>query len=410
MNSSLAQFILVGSLFYYIGKGLLPTVVTGKNIYPVILGVAGLAFIIKIVARGRLISRSMNLAVLLFGIGSFGLYLALTLLDDSRRFETSFTQYFGIFPFILLFYALFSFSQLDVLGTVKIFIPILSLEALAEYILVNFFGLSRYMVHYDSTELWARYHAVEQGLTSNRVIGLLGNTSNTSVFMVALLYLYLALRPPGNLKKDPLVYLFIPGFLACFSGMGFAALILSAVFYSLSNFLWMTLIVTPLILGAGHLIGTIYEYAYKLSFTYISFIFYQKTQYLQNFIGQISEYPLLLLFGAPTKFHWSVGDMAALKIIYDFGVAPVLLYFYLIWALLKNINKMNMPMRSRRFFRLSMLSLVIGTLHYPVLFSFPVQALLAALVAYSMSVRKEKTFGLNSVFEKPNMGLPLAGQ
>lgn len=379
-----AYFVLVVSLVYYVGKGACPDYITGSTVYPAFLAMAALVFVLKIYANKGFVSLEIN------QVNKISLFLATTILvlymfvglrGDMRRFETGVSQYFGVFVFLLFFYPLFSLSRFEPTKIVKIFIVILSVEAIAEFIVVNLYGASGYLVHYDKDVLRVMEETSGSG-TINRVAGLLGNRSSTAVFMVALFWLYVAFSNGLNWK---VVSLLLMGFLACLSGSGVFTLLFSGIFYRRIYALSIVFLVVPSVF----VVGAFSEYTQKISVQYVALMARYKFEQVAEFVGHVYEYPSLLFVGAPSASGVATSsDISLIKVVTDFGIAPLLLYLYLIYVFIKNSYALNIPYKHQALVRLSMLSLVVGTVHYPVLFSFPVQVFVGAMVAYSVYAKR----------------------
>lgn len=382
------NLVLLASLFYYIAKGISPDYVTGRTVYPLLIIGAICLFTLNILKERRGSVPNQIFWLSLAAISTLiVLYVPASIYHDTRRFETSMSQYFGVLVSVMFFYPLLFFLRFDPLKSVKLFIFVLSIDAIAEFILLNFFGLTKYMVHYDRAGLREIEYVLESGFTS-RAVGLLGNRSMTASFMVALFWLYLAFKNSNTWRLIPLLF---SGFVACLSGVGFVALLVSAVFYKRSRTLFLVLLVIALYVAAA-VAGTLFTerfdfYFHKISYDYLYLTLNYKFSILSGFLDQLYAYPTLVFFGAPSSFGWGDSDLSILKVLTDFGIGPLVLYGCLIYILVNNLRASGMSRNSLHLIKLSMLALVVGSFHYAVIFSVPVQILLGLLVAYSIHAR-----------------------
>lgn len=378
--------ILIISLFYYLAKGWAGNIVTGKIIYPAMLALTVLLLLKKNIETGKLISAKINFSALTIGIMALILYLYANLTGDIRRFETGITFYFGVFIFFLFFYFLHPDNRLNLKNLITLSLFLVSVEAIAEFVVVNILHMPRILLHYDEFTRQTIQGGLLQGV-SDRAIGLLGNGSNTASFMVALFWLYRAFSPQGRLPGKFLSTLLGLGFLSCFSATGFAVLILTLSLHRKKNILWILGIVFFSIITATGLIQTqVFPFVNKLTLAYFSYISFFKWMEICNFFSLCYQHPSVIFFGSHSSLGWGNSDLAYVKVITDFGIAPLFLYAWLIRYVVVNFHSLPLPPHSLHFTKLFFWALVLGTFHYPVLFSFPVQALLGLLAALSYSM------------------------
>lgn len=370
-------FILSAFLFYYIGKGIFPQLLTGKIIVPIFFLLALILLIIKAGIKKDLISRKINLFFIILTLSILFLYAGTVFtFQDKSRFETSLTLYFATFIFFLFFYGLFFFTRFEFKQTIIVFIILFTLDTLIELWIVKT-GRTNLMVHYASNEVYN----LERFAQTTRVVGLLGNRSNTATFMVTLFWFFMSFQHEklGRSSKVLLGMLAL-SFTICLSGTAFFVLLISIMFYSRKHFL----LVLTTILPMSFVLGSLFLFASKIGIYYMSYIILYKLSFFNDFIHEIYQKPSMLLFGTPSAYAWSVyADTAYLKAITDFGIIPIIINFYFLRMVLKNFKSLNLSKHSYRCLSLGIWSLIIGTMHYPVLFSIPVQAFLGALAAYS---------------------------
>jgi hypothetical protein len=370
----LAPIILLGSMFYYVGKGVAPALVTGKTVYPALFALAGLLLFMKMYLCERIMSRELTFISTCFGMAAFILYLVIAQgVGDMARFNTNFTQYFGIYAYFLVFYFLFAFARYHPSHVMRLLIVVLFCDVIIEACLIRF-GLDRYMVHYESSTV----HNMKYFASVTRIIGLLGNTSNTNVLFVALIWFYRAYARSRRWWLDPYCGMLGLGFLMTFSGTGMLTLLITISLYRPIVMVGGMVSVMP----AFFYLAARSQFFGKFSISYLLFMTDWLVGFIVEFLEQIYLYPQMLLFGAPTAFSWGNRDVSFMKSVTDFGLTPLVLVGILLYLFVRNVRAMPYTEKKQRLLILGMASLVIGTIHYPVLFVVPIHALIGYLVAY----------------------------
>lgn len=377
----LTPIILSVSPFYYVGKAMWPLLVTGKVLYPAVFAAAGILLLVKIISRGTVLPRGLNLLILAIGTCALLLFQIVIGMDNYGRFTTSFNQYYGIIGFVLFFYLLFFFAPFDPEKIIKFWIWLFVVEAFLESVVLKL-GIVPFMVHYDASAVYSFTHNQIDALNV-RVIGLLGNRSNTSILMLMLYWLRMAFSLKIDWRTDIYFYLTCIGFIICFSGIGAIALFVSLVFYRPSKLIVFGFVMVPLLMGAGKIVSQLR----KIDPEYLLFSVNLGKSYTFEFFEQIYQYPQLLLWGTPTSFRWGNADVSVFKAVTDFGVTSLIITCVLLHLLIRNFRIAGCSERFIRLTKAAILTLVVGVFHYAVLFTVPVHVLLGVLIGYSFHLK-----------------------
>lgn len=417
----MAYLILISSLFYYIGKALYPAVFTGQVLYPALLALGALLMIVRprlSISRTLLIFGAL-VTLLVLAQGFYGLSP-----NDLERVRTYASLYYGVAIFVPAFYAIFSFSKhsFNLARAVRNLAVIVAAEVFVEFVLINWFHAVWLMVHYDEGAMKELEFYVAK--TIFRPSGLLGNSSDTAAFLVALLWFYVALRERPDQKKSRKVVLLIAGAsLACLSGTGFVLLLLTLLLSRLTMPAQAYgLVIIFIALFGGLLLTTSIEqtnpFVLKLTGQYIQSVVSIKVSQVGRLFEQIRLVPSILLFGAPSSLEISLNpdntfassDNSMTKMVADFGVTPAFLYAYLFYLVVHN-RKFLPGVVVGRPLKLGVLTLFLGSFHYPVMFSVPAQALIGALAASALYGRYRQSLLVRSKARAGGIGQPhLAGR
>ncbi len=390
---TLSTACLILPLFYYVIKALYPDYVLGRFLYPALLCLALLMLLAKGLRSGRFLSSRLYPLVLLTlsAVGMLYIYVPPT----AGRLEASLlSQYFGVVPFLLAFYALFAFTKMDVPSAIRTVIVIVSIEAIAEFVMLNVLGMTQYLIHYDETVLSETAYAQQSGAVRTlQVSGLLANRSNTSVFLVALYWFHRAFVPQKSFWPGYFDLLAALGFLACMSGSGMAAFAISVLLFRGSFRVRAALAAVCISILV---VNSLINYSSRVELDYFAFMFNAKLDLFWYFQSLVYERPSILLVGLRANEGADISsDMSIFKTIMDVGLTPFVVYFYLVMIWIKSARRV-MPAGSVHLLKLAIATLVVGTFHYPTLFAVPVQAFLGALAAWAVDAAAEQQIAMSS--------------
>ncbi len=312
---------------------------------------------------------------------------------------------FGYLLLIPGFSVIFSYLKIVKLEDIlRITFWVISTELLLEFVLIRVLGVSPgSFAHYPKVQ----HITLDQvtGLyTADRLLGLAGNASVTGVLYASSFILYLGhlYKTQATLKSKKSIVV-IATFIVCFfmivSGSAFFAILLAGAI------LWIQ--------GKGNMIKNLLLASIVLGIVLLTFNFLSTltdafgnkftTEYLFLLVNNDDiegSLPYLLsdmskgyhwynFFIGSYFFEWGNAEARAktvdyfyVNVIYEFGLIGLTVFFYVIKQAYNALKKSTVI--NYNYFKLGFLTIVLGSLHYPVISYMATQVFLSALAAIAI--------------------------
>lgn len=315
-----------------------------------------------------------NLLILFFSVN--------IIQGEQDRFNTSVSLYLGILVFITFFYSTIRYKDYNWKIPVKVLFWIILLSVYVEFLFINFLkkGGAEFIPYYTS-----EYKRLVLDnfliLGYSHAQGLLGMRHMTSSFLVALFCLagfFCRKKSIMNYK----FFLLLIALLMSFSGSSMILLFLVILFYLPLKFKFFFLSIFILMMTLVENTG----WFSKISYEYIVIVFDIKIQQIKDIINIFIDDPFSFFIGTHIQIS---SDFSILKALADIGVFPLILNIAVLITIIRQGYRI-LPYDESTNVSLALCIIFISTFHYPLLFSVPVQALLAYLYIVFMKVSKIK--------------------
>jgi len=240
------------------------------------------------------------------------------------------------------------------------------------FILIDFILLSNGM---SSSQLMYKAEAKSY---DGKPLGLFGQFSINSTYLVVFYLLYLSFKKVISIKKNIFLFLLVTfGIILQDSGTGYIVylFLLLTIFYK--SFFFRFLIIPLILVAMFYIIQS--NIITKLSSEYIMFLYdffieIFKITYFDN-VHNIFDF----LFGIDSNYDFPI-DFGPMYIIAKVGFLYFFLYSLIIFYMIYNSPD--------RYFRMAMISLVIANIHYPALFYPIMNVLLPLLLIYVLKFKE----------------------
>ena len=379
-------FVIYGAFFFYLLK-FIPLWDTVGFIY-----VIPLLYAVFIVLHMPIVSKKM-----LYIVGIMFFLIVLQMIyrwgGELELSLKSIRVSFGYLIFFCFFYLYFRDSSQRMSSYIPLFLKIILMETILEFILINTFISPEFLPQNpdEASKIWQSAEISTIFGNTYRILGIGGYGQVTGPLIVSLLMFYYGLMD----IKPSKIYLFLSliAIYLCGSGSGYLTLLVTGLLYLTLNkyapllFLTMMILATLLLtFWTSFDIFSLFPYSSslrKISPEYIVVLFSFFMESLKVYFEHLARNPVDLYFGNPL---FGEGDSAFLGFFKTMGLIPFL--FYILSFTYLAIRARPLSIRKKNFI-LGLFALCVGTIHYHVLFAIPAQMLLGGLFAEGLVDRRQ---------------------
>jgi hypothetical protein len=270
------------------------------------------------------------------------------------------------FPIIIDFK---KFLLKNILNYIKYCFYLLSFYTVYESIVFYIFSKPELQLMYKP-ELWSY---------QDKTFTLLGQPSVTATLLC---FLFLINRYMVERSSVFMLICLVGVILILGTGTGFLCLLIVFLVFLYQNklILYVSVPIISLISVAVFFSNVIY----KVSLNYFTYLYDLFIEFISDYINQVTSTWDLLL-GVNPKYDVPI-DLGPLFFIGNIGMISFILYSLLLLYIILNVKNVN--------FKLSFIVLLIGNLHYPVMF-YPLSHILIASIIYFSAVCNKKNTIIN---------------